>query len=40
MSLHQKALEYCADYRFSVIPCGKNKKPLIEWLEFQKGFPN
>lgn len=39
MSLHQNALEYCASYRFSVIPCGKNKKPLIEWLEFQKRIP-
>ncbi|MFH1642558.1 MAG: bifunctional DNA primase/polymerase [Nanoarchaeota archaeon] len=30
------ALEYRNKYDFSVIPCSKNKVPLVKWEEFQK----
>jgi hypothetical protein len=35
-TLHEQALKYCIDSRFSVIPCKKDKKPLIQWEEYQK----
>jgi len=31
-----KALEYRVKYNLSVIPCRRDKKPLIKWEEFQK----
>jgi hypothetical protein len=33
------ALNYLNDYHFSVIPVGKNKKPLIEWEQYQNRYP-
>ena len=33
------AREYLCNYGFSVIPVGIDKKPLIEWKEFQRRFP-
>lgn len=36
---HTKALEYVITKGYSVIPVGKNKRPLIEWREYQKRLP-
>lgn len=33
------ALEYLTKYKFSIIPVGKDKKPLVKWEEFQKRQP-
>ena len=35
----EPALKYLKTYHFSVIPCGKNKKALIPWEEYQKRLP-
>lgn len=36
--IHECALAYLK-VKFSVIPCGRDKKPLITWKEFQDRFP-
>ena len=38
MSLLNIALEYLK-HNFSIIPCGRDKKPLIKWIEFQNRKP-
>jgi hypothetical protein len=38
MTIFDVALEYIK-IGFSVIPCGKDKKPLINWLQYQKKKP-
>ena len=41
--MNHKMLEYAfmyLDFGLSIIPVGQNKKPLIEWKEFQKRKPN
>lgn len=33
------ALQYLNKYGWAVIPCGKDKKPLIKWEKYQRQFP-
>lgn len=39
-SMLNSALDYNELYGFSVIPCNKQKKPLIKWQEYQQSSPS
>ena len=39
VKMRNEALRLLADWKFSVIPVGTDKKPLISWKEFQSRLP-
>ena len=40
MTNYEAALRYLQEYKFSIIPVGLDKKPLIKWQGFQKEYPS